>query len=115
MMSVQQENTQIPQQFNRDYAGRYPTTEFEASGDELFNESKYDNKNHLEPSYDPFNITFIQHPTSGKKLAVITKPNIESCNICYMDHKTIYYTLEDNYCACYCKNYKNGNWVFKKN
>ena len=111
MISVQQKPMQSESTFNSDYAGRYATSEFEARGKySLENDSENTNK-----IYDPFGVTFIQHPTTLKKLAVIQKPEIQNCNICYMDHKTINYHLEDNYCACYCENYKSGNWVFKKN
>jgi hypothetical protein len=110
-MSMQQEKPQSP----CDYAGRFATTEIEIRDN--YSTSKLENSSDKQDiwKYNPNGVTFIQHPFTCKKLAVIHKPIIANCNVCNMDHKTIYYKLEDNYCACYCKNYREGNWVFKKN
>ena len=109
-MSLEQEKPQSPS----DYAGRSATTEFEVRGKYLFDKLQNNEKNDT-CKYDPNGVTFIQHPFNLKKLAVIQKPIIDTCSVCNMDHKTIYYELEDNYCASYCKNYRDGNWVFKNN
>lgn len=105
MMTMQQEKPQSPS----DYAGRSATTEFEARGQYLFNQLE-DNK----CKYDPQGVTFIQHPINFKKLAVVEKPLSGLCNACDMDHKTTYYKLEEDYSACYCENYREGSWIFKK-
>lgn len=109
MMSIQQEKPDAPS----DYAGRSAKTEFEIRGKYLFDKLHYNEKNNT-CKYDPNGVTFIQHPFNLKKLAVIEKPTLDSCNVCNMDHKTMYYKLEHNYSVCYCKNYREGNWVFKK-
>lgn len=109
MMTLQQVKSYSPS----DYAGRSATTEFEARGKYLLNKLQCNEKNDIR-KYDPQGVTFIQHPFNMKKLAVIQKPTLDMCDVCNMDHTTIYYKLEENYCACYCKNYRAGNWVFKK-
>lgn len=112
-MSVQENMIQSDKKFSSDYAGRYATSEFEARGNYLL-ENQYNEYTNNNKTYDPFGVTFIQHPTTLKKLVVINKPVVQNCEICHTGHNTINYHLQDNYCACYCNNYKGGNWVFKK-
>lgn len=94
-----------------DYLGRKGNMVYEARDNYLLDD--HDDNTYIP--YEPNKITFIQHPSTKEKLFVVKKPYISVCNVCSKNHKIFFYELQNGFCCYYCKNYKDGSWVFNKN